>query len=156
MKGGNICMGLFRHLFFLIFHYTYMHLLILNWPDYMILVGCLFSHINHLRVGMYNLPLQLCFFPGNLSENNFIEKIITVSCSVTAVFPFLPQTWHYSSLFRLCTGQYSSSISSYWTLWTPWTVCFGVSRFISFDHISQVLPRFCSSNSNGILLTLLC
>ena len=122
----------------------------------MILVGCLFSHINHLRVGMYNLPLQLWFFPGNLSENNFIEKIITVSCSVTAVFPFLPQTWHYSSLFRLCTGQYSSSISSYWTLWTPWTVCFGVSRFISFDHISQVLPRFCSSNSNGILLTLLC
>ena len=61
--------------------------------------------------------------------------LLTNWLQVVAVCPFFPQTWRFYSLVRLFNGKYSSSVSSYWTLWAPWTVLFGVSICRSFAHI---------------------
>ena len=80
-KCRNLSMGLSGNLFCVLFHFNDIHLIIIPWPGYVSLVGYWFSHLNHLLVGMYNLPLQLWLFPDNLSDNNVIEKLITGSCS---------------------------------------------------------------------------
>ena len=81
-KGGNIFKGICGQILFLIFRSNDMHLLILTCTNYVSMVRYLFPRINHLLVGMQNLTLQIWLFPGNLSDNNVIEKLITGSCSV--------------------------------------------------------------------------
>ena len=85
-KGGNIFMGLCGNLLFLVFHSNGMHFIIFPWSDYVIMVGYWFSHMNHLLVGLQNLPLQLWLFPVNLSGNNVADKLITGSCSVSFLY----------------------------------------------------------------------
>ena len=69
---GNLFMGLYGNIVFLLFHSNGMHLLIITWTGYGILVGYWFSHLDHIPVGLYNLALQLWVFHVNFSGNNVI------------------------------------------------------------------------------------
>ena len=76
-------MGLCGQLLFFLLHYNVMNLIIIPWTGYVILVGYLFSHINNPLVGIYNFLLQIWVFPGNFSDNNVFDKMITGCCSVS-------------------------------------------------------------------------
>ena len=91
---------------------------------------------------------------GCLLEISMTTLLLTKWSQAVAVFNLILDNWYFYSVVRLCTGQESSSASSNWPICTHWAVLFGLSRCISFAHISQILPRFCSSNPNVILLTL--
>ena len=86
---GNFFMGIYRYLFFHLFNSNGIQLIILFWLVFISPVWYWPSHINHLFVGMYNLPYQIWVFPENFCENMFIYKLITVRFSVSFISTFL-------------------------------------------------------------------
>ena len=145
-------MGICGQLLLIIFHYNVIKLLILTWPVFWVPLNIIF-----LILIIYLWLCRSCFSNSGCFLENYLTIILLENLSeLVAVCPLLTHTCNFYSLVKLFTGKYSSSASSYWMLWTHWAVCFGVSRCIYFLHIPQVVPAFCSSNWNGIFLTLSC
>ena len=98
-KGGNLLMGLCDQISSPLFPSNCINFFIIPCPGYGSLVVYWFYHVNHILLGLYNFPLQLWVFPGTLSDNNFIYKLITGGYSV-----YFPPTD--LALFLTCQTMY--------------------------------------------------